>query len=90
MFKKLGPNSAQSSEGFTLERIGRGQIKYIEGPRFVIIEVEPGDDLAIYKSSLSGWVVKGELEYISKEDSERIIRNVCNALDFLKTPHVVF
>lgn len=89
MFKQLGPNSAQSSEGFKVERTGRTDLKYSEGVRSIIIEVEPGDGLAIYTSSIVAWTVGDIPEPIHREDADRIIRNVCEALDFLQTPYVV-
>ena len=89
MFKILGPNSAESSDGFKVERIGRNEIKYTEGVRSVIVEVEPGDGLAIYTSSITAWTVGGTAEPIHREDADRIIKNVCEALDFLQTPYVV-
>jgi len=89
MFKQLGPNSAESSDGFKVERTGRNELRYSEGVRSVIIEVEPGNGLAIYTSSISTWIIGGATEQIHREDANRIISNVCEALDFLKTPYVV-
>ncbi len=89
MFTQLGPNAAQSNEGFRVERTGRNHLKYSEGARSILIEVEPGDGLAIYASSISGWGGGSEGEPVKQPDMERIIKNVCQALDFLQTPYVV-
>jgi len=89
MFTQLGPNAAQSTEGFKVERTGRNHLKYSESNRSILIDVEPGDGLAIYTSSISVWSGGSEAERVNKMDIERIIKNVCEALDFLKTPYVV-
>lgn len=89
MFKQLGPNSAESSDGFKVERTGRSELRYTEGARSVIIEVEPGDGLAIYTSSISAWSLGGTTKPIHREEVDRITRNVGEALDFLQTPYVV-
>lgn len=89
MFTQLGPNAAQSSEGFKVERTGRDYLKYSENNRYILIDVEPGNGLAIYTSSISVWSGGSETEPIEKMDVERIIKNVCKALDYLQTPYVV-
>jgi hypothetical protein len=89
MFTQLGPNSAQSSNGFKVERTGRDHLKYSEGDRFIVIDVEPGDGLAIYTSSISTWSGGSEAEPVKQPEIDRIIKNVCQALDFLQTPYVV-
>lgn len=89
MFTQLGPNSVQSSDGFKVERTGRNYLKYSEAIRSVIIEVEPGDGLAIYTASILVWATESGSEPISSEDVDRVIKNVCQALDFLQTPYLV-
>lgn len=89
MFTRLGPNSAQSSEGFRVERAGRMELKYTEDNHAITIEVEPGDGLAIYQSSIVSWNPPNENDVLSNEDKQRIIHNVCAALDFLKVDYVL-
>lgn len=89
MFTRLGPNSVQSLEGFRVERTGRMELKYTEGNRSLLVEVEPGDGLAIYRSSISGWNPPNEGDAISNEERQRIVRNICAALDFLQVPYVL-
>jgi hypothetical protein len=89
MFTQLGTNAAQSSEGFKVERAGRNYLKYSEGDLSTLIEVEPGDGLAIYTSSISRWSGGSEHEPFKQTDIQRIIKNVCKTLEFLQTPYVV-
>ncbi|HRZ46161.1 MAG TPA: Imm74 family immunity protein, partial [Candidatus Paceibacterota bacterium] len=89
MFTRLGPNSAQSSEGFRVERTGRMELKYTEADRNLVVEVEPGEGLAIYRSSISGWNPPNESEALTDDDRQRIVRNICAALDFLQVPYVL-
>jgi hypothetical protein len=65
------------------------ELKYTEGNHSITIEVEPGDGLAIYQSSVSGWNSPNENDGLSNEDRQRIIHNVCVALDFLKVAYVL-
>ena len=89
MFTRLGPNSVQSSDGFCVERTGRMDMKYTEGSRSLTVEVESGDGLAIYRSSIVGWNPPNENDDLTGDDKQRIIHNICVALDFLKTPYVL-
>jgi hypothetical protein len=89
MFTQLGPNSVQSSNGFKVERKSRIQIKYTEGERSVVIEVEPGDGLAIYVSSIAAWTTLAGNEPIGRGEVARIVDNLCQALEFLKIPYLL-
>lgn len=89
MFTRLGPNSAQSTDGFRVERIGRMELKYSEGSRSVTVEVEPGDGLAIYRGTITSWNPPHNDDSLTGEDMARIIRNICAALEFLGTEYVL-
>ncbi len=89
MFTHLGPNSAESSEGIKVERIGRTELRYSEGGRSLIVEVEPGNELAIYRASITRWNSPNDNEVLTGDEKNRIVRNICAALDFLKTPYVL-
>lgn len=89
MFTKLGPNSVKSDEGFTVSRISRDDIEYKIGSKRLLVQVEPGEGLAIYPSTIEWWETEGDKEYISKEEKAQIIKNICDALTFLKIKYVV-
>jgi hypothetical protein len=89
MFTKLGPNSAKSDEGFMVSRISRDELEYKIGSKRLLVEVEPGDGLAIYPSTIVWWETEGEKEYVSKRQKAKIIKNICDALDFLKIKYVI-
>lgn len=89
MFIRLGANAAQSSEGFRVERTGKMELKFTEGSRSLIVEVEPGEGLVIYRSSISTWSTPNEGETLAADEQERIMRNICAALDFLQVPYVL-
>jgi len=65
------------------------ELKYSEGHRSLLIEVEPGDGLAIYRASISAWNPPNKGNAITNEERERIIRNICAALDFLQVQYVL-
>lgn len=65
------------------------ELKYSENHRSLLVEVEPGDGLAIYQSSISAWNPPNEGDAITSEERERIIRNICDALDFLQVKYVL-
>ncbi|HOX03240.1 MAG TPA: Imm74 family immunity protein [Verrucomicrobiota bacterium] len=65
------------------------ELKYTEADRNLVVEVEPGEGLAIYRSSISGWNPPNESEALTDDDRQRIVRNICAALDFLQVPYVL-
>ncbi len=89
MFTQLGPNSAQSSEGFRVERTGRMELKYTEFGRSLVVEVEPGEGLAIYRNSITGWNSPNESDVLTDNERQRIIQNIAAALDFLQVRYVL-
>ena len=89
MFTKLGPNSAKSDEGFVVSIVSRDEMEYKEGNKSLLVGVEPGDGLVIYTSSIVWWETESEKEYVSKRQKAKIIKNICNALGFLKIKYIV-
>lgn len=88
-FTRLGPNSAQSPDGFRVERVGRMELRYTEGSHSLVVEVEPGEGLAVYASSISVWDPPNERDVLDNSDRRRIVRNLCAALEFLEVPYVL-
>jgi hypothetical protein len=89
MFKKIGPNAAESSEGFQVERSGRAEIRYSQGELKFKLEVEPGNALAIYTNSIVGWEDSDEPVALTPDQRERVLQNISAALEFLNIPHVL-
>lgn len=89
MFKQLGPNSVQSDEGYTVSIIKRFELEYNAEGKRLIVEIEPGESLAIYASSIEWWGTEGGKEYVSKKKKALIIKNICQALDFLKIKYII-
>ncbi len=78
-FRKTGINAVKAEEGFTVCRKNRFELEYCEAGKCISIEVEPGDGLAIYVSSIN----------LDAENKKRVINNICEALRFLKIDYVL-
>jgi hypothetical protein len=78
-FRKIGINAAEAEEGFSVCRKSRYELEYCEAGKSISIEVEPGEGLAIYTSSLK----------LDTENKKRVIKNICAALEFLKIEYVI-
>lgn len=78
-FKKIGANEAESNEGFIVRRNSRCELEYIEAGKSIFIEVEPGEGLAVYISSLN----------IDAKEKERIAKNISSALKFLNIDYLL-
>ncbi len=89
MFTKLGPNSVKSDEGFTVSIAKRYELEYKREGKRVLVEIEGGDGIAIYVSSIKWWETENDKENISKEEKAQIIKNICDALTFLKIKYVI-
>jgi hypothetical protein len=76
-FRKPGVNTAESVEGFIVRRKSRFELEYYENGKGIIVEVEPGEGLAIYASSMRN------------DDKQRIIKNIGTALDFLGIKYIL-
>ena len=76
-FKKIEINAVQSDDGFVVKRKSRFELEYTEKEEKIIIEVEPGKGLAIYVSTLEC------------DDKKRIVKNICDALDYMKVDYIL-
>ena len=54
-YEKLGPSHVRSAKGFQVRRLSRFALSYMEGDAEVLIEVESGDGLAVYSSTIREW-----------------------------------
>jgi hypothetical protein len=88
-FLKIGPNAAESDTGFRVERTGRMELRYTERGRSLVIEVEPGDGLAVYQSTIRGWQPPHDAEMLNSADRARVVSNVVAALRFLGVDFVL-
>ena len=86
MFTQLGTNEVISDKGFSVKRTERFELKYSQGSKFIAIEVEPGDGLAIYKQSIKNW---NNGEQVLQEDIPLILQRVSEALDFLLAKYTI-
>ena len=89
MLRQTGPNAVESSEGFSVRRVSRHAIEYLEGDKRALIEVEAGDGLAIYRQSVKTWEAPHGTERLDSALQERIVTRVCAALDFLGIHYVL-
>jgi hypothetical protein len=76
-FKKIEINAVQSDDGFVVKRKNRFELEYTEKENKIVIEVEPGKGLAVYVSTLEC------------DDKERIVKNICDALDYMKVDYLL-
>jgi hypothetical protein len=85
MFKSTKPNVFESSEGFSVEVLGRAGLSYREGNRtmFVNSEVLMGPSgMAVYRKSITRWDAPHDNEVIEQADRERILENIRDAFRF--------
>src|SRR5262249_46502596 len=80
MYKTLGPNWVESSDGFSVRRTNRSTVVYREGDREARIEVEPGDGLAVYGQTIQGWNPPHDGEPFTAADKQRVLSRVLDAL----------
>lgn len=94
-FRRLHLQGVSSSRGFSVERVDRHHLRYAEGDRHLLVEVEPGwrdgKDyyLAVYASTLQSWEQPHEAELIGAEKRDEILRRIGDALRFLGTQYVL-
>ena len=89
MLKKIGPNAVESSEGYSVRRLSRFELEYRIGDKRVVVEVEPGDGLAIYRQSMTHWETPAGFKSLSAEERERALTDIRGALEFLGTKYVM-
>jgi hypothetical protein len=89
MFARIGSNAAESTEGFSVRRLSHNALEYTSGGRYLEIEVEPGEALAVYRSTLKTWLPPHDVEPLSEDERDVILSRVSAALRFLKIDHVL-
>ena len=90
MFQQISPNEVSSAEGFRIKRANRNTLIYIEGNRRIVIEVEPGDGLAIYVSTIRDWILcDGKVLTVTEEERKEIIDRISRAYSFLGIKHLM-
>jgi hypothetical protein len=85
MFTTPRPNLYESSDGFSVEVLGRTGLRYREAERqmFVDSEVLTGPSgMAIYKDSIEKWDSPHEHVLVMSSDRSRIVENIRNAFRF--------
>ena len=86
MFTETGVNSLASTDGFAVRRRSRSELEYKTDNKTVVIEVEPGDALAIYISSVRKWDSEGG--EIGPVQRDQIAKNVAAAMNFWRLEYV--
>ena len=77
-----------STKGYKLERVGRNGLKYQFGSKSLTIDVEPGNGLAVYLSTVQHWDTPNDNEIINEQDMAVIRDNIQEGLKFLGTKSV--
>lgn len=85
MFTTPRPNFYESSNGYSVEVLGRAGLTYREAGRemFVDSEVLAGPaGLVVYRDTISQWKPPHTSERISEEDRDKILRNIREVFRF--------
>jgi len=80
MFTVLGPNWVESSDGYSVRRTDRTSLLYSEGGKDLVVEVEPGDGLAVYVQTITAWRPPHQDAALDKADRHRIVDRILAAL----------
>ena len=80
-------NVIESSNGFTVEVLGRVDLKYSEGPRTMTVDSEilVGNAIEILRNSIQTWEAPFENEEIDEDKRESIVDNIQRAFKFRGT-----
>ena len=82
MFTTPRPNLILSSEGFSVEVVGRSEIRYREGRRVLSIEAElltTPRTMALYSGSIRAWDPPHDQISVSEAERRRIVDNIRRA-----------
>jgi len=85
MFTSPRPNFYESSDGFSVEVLGRTGLCYREGTRkmFVDSEVVTGPaGMAVYRDTIERWDAPHEANIVGDVERERILNNIREAFRF--------
>jgi len=83
----MGPNLFESSEGFSVEVLGRTGILYKEGARTMLVDSEvlasaSPAGIALWKKSIRNWHPPHEEEQIDEAKRDTTIENIRSAIRF--------
>lgn len=85
MFTPPRPNLYESSNGFSVEVLGRTGLRYREAGRqmFVDSEVLAGPSgMAVYKDTIEKWDAPHENMGVTDSERDRILKNICEVFSF--------
>lgn len=85
MFTTPRPNLYESSDGFSVEVLGRTGLVYREGDRqmFVDSEILAGPSgMGVYRSTINRWSAPHDAEVVDEVERERIVNNIRDAFRF--------
>ncbi len=82
-------NEVESDEGFSVKRTTRHSLEYRTQGKSLVIEVEPGDGLAIYRNSIGWWQAGQSSDPVTNEERESILVNISRALSFLGVRYLI-
>lgn len=85
MFRKVGPNTIKSDEGFSVEVLSIVGILYSEGTRRMQINSEVMirvDGIVVHTDSIRAWDPPYENEVIDTNKKSQIIKNIERAFQY--------
>ncbi len=85
MFTSPRPNLYESSDGFSVEVLGRTGLCYREGKRkmFVDSEVVTGPaGMAVYRDTIERWDAPHEADIVGHAERQQILNNIRDAFRF--------
>ena len=88
MYNWLNKQGVISDKGYIFQRMDRFHYHYIEGYNILHINVEPGikyEEISIPKNI--HWNSPNDRELINEKKFEIIIKNIGDALTFMKVPY---
>ena len=77
------PNFYLSSEGFSVEILGRTGLRYCDRDRQMFIDSEvlmPPAGIAVYKDSIRSWQSPYADQVVEEDERQRIVRNIIDTL----------
>ena len=82
-FANPHPNLYESSDGYSVEILGRTGLRYREGPRSMFVDSEvlaPPRGLAIYTSTIARWDPPYDADELPADARRHILDNILAAL----------
>ena len=85
MFTTPHPNLYESSDGFSVEALGKTGLRYREGKRKMFIDSEvvngPGG-MTVYRDSIGRWDAPHERDVVDEAERGRILNNIREAFRY--------